>query len=544
MPHVPTVFPDRDFVSAEGYTKNKDMRITVLRNGVQIGEAFGTTDGTGLIEVNHPGGVCWSGSTPNIIGGDKVVVAEAGDPVDVGDAVTTSNVTADGAIKELDTLGHETGRVIVKGRALNADGTAMDLSSVEQRVVNPDLKDTAVGKRDVRAVVGEGLSPDPTMGVGGFMAVYDQYPDDIDELIVNGQTRVLTWQDTNAAGDRLGITIHEVGEVGGPGFGGCPGGSDYAVTGSNHPAVTKAMKDTGASLIVSGVAKNATAVDVTLNDGVHPAQAVPGTLDVPAPAAQTWTAEFTAAQLAGLNDGSLTASASYTVAGSPIGGVNMNIAKDTVAPGAPLATPGSGTYTTSQAVTLQGPDPTANIRYSANGIAPTASSPLAPAQLSITSSQTIRALAVDAVGNASPVSTFGYVISPGAALVPFIPVIRPTVQVKGETVSSAFSVSRLTLARRISITRLRAQGLRTSMRVQEGTNVVRFAIYKARGGQKTGRALFTTTRTPTKGGLFGVTLRSSKLSKLRPGTYVLEARAGRSAASLGNVTKFAFTITK
>jgi len=121
---------------------------------------------------------------------------------------------------------------------------------------------------------------------------------------------------------------------------------------------------------------------------------------------------------------------------------------------------------------------------------------------------------------------------------------QPAVQVKGVTVSSPLGVSRLTLARRISITRLRVQGLRTSMQVQEGTNVVRLAIYKARGGLKTGRALFTTTGTPRSAGLFRVTLRSSKLSKLKPGAYVLEARAGRSAASLGSVKKFVFTVTK
>jgi hypothetical protein len=123
---------------------------------------------------------------------------------------------------------------------------------------------------------------------------------------------------------------------------------------------------------------------------------------------------------------------------------------------------------------------------------------------------------------------------------------QPAVQVKGVTASSSSSlaVSRLTLAKRISITRLRLQGLRTSMQLQEGTNVVRLAIYKARGGQKTGRALFTTTRTPTKAGVFRVTLRSSKLAKLKSGSYVLEARAGRSAASLGSVKTFVFTVTK
>jgi hypothetical protein len=121
----------------------------------------------------------------------------------------------------------------------------------------------------------------------------------------------------------------------------------------------------------------------------------------------------------------------------------------------------------------------------------------------------------------------------------------PGVSVLGvQTSSSSLAVSRLTLARRISVTRLRAQGLRATMDVQEGTSVVRFAVYKARGGQKTGRSLYTTTRTPTRAGFFRAVLRSSKLAKLKPGQYVVEVRAGRSAASLGAVKKFAFTVTR
>jgi hypothetical protein len=123
-------------------------------------------------------------------------------------------------------------------------------------------------------------------------------------------------------------------------------------------------------------------------------------------------------------------------------------------------------------------------------------------------------------------------------------ITEPVAQVKGVTASSPLAVSRLSLARRISITRLRRQGLRASMRVQEGTNVVRIAIYKARNGRKTGRALFTATRTPTRSGLFRVTLRSSKLSKLHRGSYVMEVRAGRSAATLGSVRRASFTVTR
>jgi hypothetical protein len=110
--------------------------------------------------------------------------------------------------------------------------------------------------------------------------------------------------------------------------------------------------------------------------------------------------------------------------------------------------------------------------------------------------------------------------------------------------ASSLAVSRLTLARRISLSRLRAQGLRTSMQVKEGTSVVRIAIYKARGGQRSGRALFTTTRTPHAAGLFRATLRSSTLAKLKPGQYVMQVRAGRSAASLSAVRQATFTVTR
>jgi len=138
--------------------------------------------------------------------------------------------------------------------------------------------------------------------------------------------------------------------------------------------------------------------------------------------------------------------------------------------------------------------------------------------------------------------------APGAPAPPaqIIQVIQqiPGVSVLGARASS-LSVSQLTLARRISVTRLRLQGLRASMRVQEGTNVVRLAIYKAKNGQRTGRALFTTTRTPSRSGLFRATLRSrSLLSKLKAGSYVLEVRAGQSAAALGAVSRIAFTVTK
>jgi uncharacterized protein with ACT and thioredoxin-like domain len=115
--------------------------------------------------------------------------------------------------------------------------------------------------------------------------------------------------------------------------------------------------------------------------------------------------------------------------------------------------------------------------------------------------------------------------------------------VKGVSLSS-LAVSRLTLARRISIQRLRVDGLRPSMQVQEGTNIVRIAIYKARDGRRTGAALYTTTRA-VRAGLLRVSLRSrSLLRKLRAGTYVMEIRSGRSLDALGGTRAITFTVTR
>jgi hypothetical protein len=109
--------------------------------------------------------------------------------------------------------------------------------------------------------------------------------------------------------------------------------------------------------------------------------------------------------------------------------------------------------------------------------------------------------------------------------------------------SRSLSISRLSLASRLTRARLRAQGLRATMNLQEGTRVVRIAIYRARNGRKTGSALFTATRVPRAAGLYQVVLRDrSLLRKLRRGSYVMEVRAGQSRTSLGRVSRRAFRV--
>jgi len=132
----------------------------------------------------------------------------------------------------------------------------------------------------------------------------------------------------------------------------------------------------------------------------------------------------------------------------------------------------------------------------------------------------------------------------GPTLIQIIQQVAPQQGVQGVAVSSRLAVSRLSLARRISVTRLRARGLRASMNVQPGTAVVRIAISKARNRAETGRALLTAIRTPRSAGVYRVTLRGSVLSNLETGRYVMEIRAGRSAASFGAAQRVAFQVTR
>ena len=63
-----TIFPDRDFVSIDGFVGNagKPITVEVVRGGTVIGSATGPEAGADVInagnpaiEINHPGGICW-----------------------------------------------------------------------------------------------------------------------------------------------------------------------------------------------------------------------------------------------------------------------------------------------------------------------------------------------------------------------------------------------------------------------------------------------------------------------------------------------------
>ena len=238
------VFPDRDFVSVEGYEGYAGLNATVkVTRGTQVmGSAIVPVSGTDVaFEVNHPGGFCWGTGTnlkvtPDIRPGDVVSVT-------FPDGRVEETRTSSATVTEDMTLSGTT--LTIRG----SYGPDVNTAFFEQRVINPDLVDL-IGKRDIRALPGPvvpaatgGYSSGLTFNNGTFLATYefaDQAAADTAAAADLGE-RAMNWQVEDGAGNRQGLTIAEFGEAGGPGMGGCPlGPGDQAAPAGSYTAVRSA----------------------------------------------------------------------------------------------------------------------------------------------------------------------------------------------------------------------------------------------------------------------------------------------------------------
>lgn len=254
LPRDITIFPERDFVAIDGYRANTNLTVNVIRGGEVVGTTRGTTDRTGFLEVNHPGGVCWANGnnapnlevTPDIQPGDRVQVRNAN--LGINDSNTTINVQVNK--DDPNTPEDESGAAAIVGDTVVVKGTAVDptapngrvpIERMEQRIIQPDFivenpgpDDSNIGRRDIRAdslggrvdngnpnASGDLVYDSPTST--SWTATYTGLNAAERDLAVQGQSRILSWLAVQG-GERAGITIFEAGEVGGPGFGGCPPG--------------------------------------------------------------------------------------------------------------------------------------------------------------------------------------------------------------------------------------------------------------------------------------------------------------------------------
>ncbi|MEN3301071.1 fibronectin type III domain-containing protein [Pseudonocardia sp.] len=266
------VFPDRDFITIEGYQNHigETGLVQITRDGNVIGSAKGVVEeGDVAFEVNHPGGYCWGAGTgldvtPDIRPGDKATISFNG--IEAGDTTAANTyVTEDMTLTGSPTKN----TVVVHGYA----GPGVNQAQMEQRIIQPDLVDTEVGKRDVRAVPGP-LTPAPkgayssslTFEGDQFTATY-VFQDPANALIASKADlgeRAMSWQVEDADGNRQGLTIAEFGEAGGPGMGGCPlGPGDAAAPQPGTATVQRSTDKTSLSVTWTPTDPVPTAAPVT-----------------------------------------------------------------------------------------------------------------------------------------------------------------------------------------------------------------------------------------------------------------------------------------
>lgn len=426
------VFPDRDFVSFEGFQDHvgETALVEVTRPGTGVvGSARAViAEGDVPFEINHPGGVCWGAGTglnvtPDIQPGDVLSLEVAGQSTEVTTlgAYVTSVDYVDGA-----TTFTVTGHV---DAGINPD-------NLEQRIVNPDLTDTAVGRRTVRAVTGPLTADDSGAYSSGLVVngttatatyVFTD-PEIARTAATGGGHRMMSWETTDAAANRQGLTIAEFGELGGPGMGGCPNGPLQA----GPPGPTNVTATT-----VSGGIR----VDWT------PASAIPGTPAITGyrvtavgqtvtgstqveigrrisnPAARTTT-------ITGLDSGDTYDIEIVSVSGSgtTFPAINVPPVTDTTPPTI-SANPGPGTFAQARNVALTSSETHSEIYYTLDGsdplVGPEDVSPdavLYTGAINVAVTTRIRAVAFDPAGNVSDEFDGTYTID-GAGVVPGAPTI-------------------------------------------------------------------------------------------------------------------------
>jgi hypothetical protein len=416
------VFPNRDFVSIQGYAEHagETATVTVDRPGVGIvGSATGTVSGGDVaFEVNHPGGVCWGNGTnlkvtPDIVPGDTVSIS-------FGGTVAGDTTTQDAYVTEKSVVTGST--VTVTGHI----GAGVDPANTEQRIVNPDLRATVVARRDIMAIPGP-LTPSAngtyssSLEFAGttFTATYVFGDPAVAQIAGNSflGERLMSWQVVDFAGNRQGLTIAERGEVGGPGFGGCPNGP----LGSGPPAPSNVV-----AVNVAG------GVKVTWT----PATAIPGT-----PAITGYRVDAVSQTVSPTNEQveigkrinnpaatgatitGLSATDNYNIEVVSVNSVGQTFPPDVtqpvtdVTPPTVSANPPGGSYAVPQNVSLSANEAGSQIYYTTDGTDPVLGDVLSGSAtgyagpIAISADTTLRYAAFDPAGNVSTIGEGIYTIT-------------------------------------------------------------------------------------------------------------------------------------
>ena len=451
-PHGIIVFPVRDFVSASGYSRGDRPTVHVVRGGVIVGTAADVVPSVdGLVEVNHPGGACWQGVTPDIRAGDVIQVLTS---PGIGDQTPTADVTVTQPATKVDEA-----TVIVQGTAATVGGAQIPITELESRLVANQQAFVKSTRRTLRADstgTAEGLLAYDGRGPNTWTATFTGMDgistvdgiSDADRAVAS-ETRGM-WRGRNPAATAEG-TIYEFGQVGGPA---APCTAPLAA-GPSTPDLTPGT-DTGASTTdnitgnpaptFTGVTGLPSATSVTLYvDG-----AVNGTAAVGAGGSYSLTPATP------LADGHHVVTASESAVGTEtMSSASLSLTIDTVPAAAPTVSgtlPSSPGTSSSPAVTGIAEASSAVALYTGatcttpavgNGSAADFASTGISAVVAVDATTTVFATATDLAGNASPCSTssISYTQDSIAPPVPDIGASSPAGLVNSTSGSFTFSDS-------------------------------------------------------------------------------------------------------
>ena len=534
-----TVFPNADFIAAFGYLPGDELTIEVIRGGTTIGTTTGPAveigetpaPESGGLEANHgpegpvQPGDCWEGFTPDILPGDVIRVTSP----DGVDETVVDNI-------RITKFPHSVGtNVVLEGVGVSADGTPIppaDFDSGEVRAIDPRVRAT----------------PSTIVRIPGttdrwratYSRPYNAFQEDPGLTDDTRQTQILNGDHAMGYGHvaplPLVTQLAETG-AGGPALGCEASAKDpNSIMTTDDAAVTASSND----LVVSGQTQNGVGsvavriVDSNGNDLTLPSPNAPG----------AWSVGVPRSALASLAEGELAVTGLFD--GDPIG-TTLHLMKDTLAPGAPASSLPAGSYEGSRSVTLSSPtDPTAAVHYTTNGSVPTAASQRATGPILVTASQTIRAVAIDEVGNAGNVASFPYVITAPAqgggggagAAAPAAAAPAPVADAP-----RPLFLRSLVTSPRIRRSKAARNGIRLVMRIDDATSVVRIKIYRRTAGGR--RLLSDGYKSPQTSGLYRVRQNHRSLRRsLKVGRYEVEVTPGRSRSDLGTTSRYNFRVVR
>ena len=423
------VSKDESIVLVEGLTPGDPISFEVRRNGVQVGSATGVVPASGVYLLNHevdpallppvvdppvvdppldddtgvddpadePEGtaLCWTGTTPDILGGDVVSVTSGGFTDEI--PVTDIDVTLEPTKIDANTA-------IVRGRV-----TADPLPPISQLTVTTSGRTAS----DVRF---DGVAPGISEGVTGrlryisaggrFQATFDGLTaaqmgafldsEKVNATHVSAETATASHSTTATYGADARFTEDL-----------CPPVARRAVTGTNLGSINRSNLDR--RLQVWGVSANAGWVRAVVTDRNGETRSLDATV-TDTGTGQTWWAAFPAWRMRGLADGPLRLGAKYGDGSVALAGVERVIQKDTSAPALPGVSSGGrafrgGTFfgRTTVRLSAAGAD---EIWYTLDGTRPgpgTGAGAMYREPFTIRRSTTLRAVAFDAAGNATRV---------------------------------------------------------------------------------------------------------------------------------------------